>query len=676
MSLVSVIRNKSDIVEYIHSHGIGELERSGSTIRGCCPICNGDNPTEFVANERVFHCHKCKCGGNIINFVQYYYKMSYSQAIEKIADELNIDYANSPQYQAERNLVKTYQPFVDDCAKRIHLIQNYLEAERKIPIEVAVEFDLGYTKEGAICIPIHDVYGRVVAIARRQFDKKPKYINSKNNILFEKASTLFNLHRARLLLHNTLYVTEGYFDSMAGHAEGLPVVAYLGSELTKAQIGLIKSVCINPETTVVICADNDDAGLASIKRTRENFRSIAPSLSVRVIVMPTENHPFLDYQTGIVNYRPIKDLNDLRLQGISIASVPTKHIDQFCLEEILAKCPDIQTQYVAVGEFIKSVQNPMIRNDIAKFLAVKWEQDIGDIKKWFAVVDKPEDDANLFKTATQCLQQLEEEISAGFLPLGFPILDKSLKGLRKKDVLLIGAYPSTGKTFFAGQLLLNFVLSLKMRVLFFSLEMSGGGLMERLAACLMGISTDELIRRVQSGELAETYEKIKALLEKYIRVIDDTGLTSQDIDRIIKQANMTQFSQPVDIIIIDYLQIMGNTATFEAKEANAQSLKPLAKNNNVLCIALSQLSRGTEVWQRPTMNKLKGGGSNEAVGDFILMLYKKCENPTISLEKQNELKDTITVSIEKGRRGYNIKEVDIKIDQNTTTMSEIPIKTN
>lgn len=674
MSLEAVIRSKSDIVEYINSRSIGELERSGSTIRGCCPICKGDNPTEFVANEKMFHCHKCKAGGNIINFIQHYYKMSYSQAIEKIADELNIDYTNNPQYQAERELVKMYQPFAEKCAGRLHLIQNYLEVERKIPIEVAKVFELGYTDDGAVTIPIHDIYGRIVAIAKRQFNKKPKYINSKNNILFEKSTTLFNIHRARMLIQNTLYVTEGYFDSMAGHSENLPVVAYLGSELTKGQINLIKSICINPETTVVICADNDEAGLASIKRTRENFRSIAPSLSVRVMIMPSENYPFIDHQTGGVDYRPCKDLNDLHIQGIPIASVPTKHIDQYCLEEILSKCPDTQTQYVAVGEFIKGVQNPMIRNDIAKFLAQKWEQDVADIKKWFAVVDRPEEDASLFKTATQAMQCLEEEISAGFLNLGFPTLDLSLKGLRKKDVLLIGAYPSTGKTFFAGQLLLNFVFEHQLRVLFFSLEMSCGGLMERLASTMLGISTDELIRKVQSGDLADTYEQIKKKLDKYIRIIDATGLTSADIDRIIKQANMTQFSQPVDVVIIDYLQIMGNTATFEDKEANAQSLKPLAKNNNVLCIVLSQLARGTEAWQRPTMNKLKGGGSNEAVGDFILMLYKKAENPALSLERQNELKDVITVAIEKGRRGYNIKEIDIRIDKNTTAMSEISLK--
>jgi replicative DNA helicase len=402
---------------------------------------------------------------------------------------------------------------------------------------------------------------------------------------------------------------------------------------------------------------------------RENFRQIAPSLSVCVLIMPDAEFEFLT-KTGAKELRACKDLNDLHIQGIKINSLQTKYIDQYCLEEILNSCKDVQTQYIAVGEFIKSVTNPMIRSDIARFLSEKWRQDIADIKNWFQVVDKAEDDANIFKTASQSLKQLEEEVAEGFLDLGFPTLDSSLEGVRKKDVILIGAYPSIGKTFLAGQLLLHFVIRHKLRVLFFSLEMSAGALMERLAASLMGISTKELVKQVECGKLGATYQKIQDTLDKYIRIIDLTSLKIDDIDRIIKQANLIQFSQPVDVVIIDYLQIMGGMDSFDEKEATAKNLKPLAKNNNVLLLVLSQLARGINSWERPTMNKLKGGGANEAVGDIILMLYKKAENPKLTLEEQNNLKNTITISIEKGRRGYSVKEVDLNIDKSKTLISE------
>lgn len=670
MSIESTIRNKSDIVEYISSHNITILEKHGATIRGCCPICKGDNPTEFVASERFFHCHKCKTGGNIINFVQAYYKLPYHEAIEKLSDELNIDFDNNEQYQKEKNIVREYYNYSIMCHKNLYKIINYLENERSISSEIANEFQLGYTDNKSLLIPLHDIYGRIVANGQRQFNRKPKYINSRNNELFEKSSYLFNIHRARLLINNILYVCEGYFDAISGHSQKLPCVAYLGSELTKSQIQLIRSVCVNPETTVVICADNDEAGLSSIKRTRENFKHIAPNLSVRVLIMPKTKYNFSDGNGGF-EPRVCKDLNDLHIKGIKIANIETKHIDQYCLEEILLKCPDKQTQYTAVGEFIKTVINPMIRSDIAKYLSILWEQDVDDIKKWFQVIDKPEDDLELFKTATQSMKELEEVISEGFFDLGFPSLDIGIGGVRKKDVILIGAYPSIGKTFFAGQLLLHFVLRHNLRVLFFSLEMPASALMERLASCLLGISTSELIDRVNTGELSAVYEKIKSKLDKYIRIIDKCSLTIQDINRIIKQANATVFSQPVDIIIIDYLQIMGGTSTFEDKEATAQGLKPLAKENNALVITLSQLARGLNSWERPTMNKLKGGGSIEAVGDFIFMMFKKSEDTKLTLSEQVKWKDIVSIAIEKCRRGCDLKEVNLLIDKKKTRFVEV-----
>ena len=74
-------------------------------------------------------------------------------------------------------------------------------------------------------------------MAVRQFDAKPKYMNSRNNTLYDKSEFLFGLDKARRLIKNTVYVVEGYMDAISGYQMGIPTVAYCSNELHRDRSG-------------------------------------------------------------------------------------------------------------------------------------------------------------------------------------------------------------------------------------------------------------------------------------------------------------------------------------------------------------------------------------------------------------------------------------------------------
>lgn len=670
MSALSYIKNKIDLVDYIISKNV-PLKKMGSNYRGKCPICNGNNNTELVVNSNYYYCHKCHAGGNVVKFVQDTQNVPYHVALKTLALELNYNLDSDKEYKEELKESQEVSHIIKRGMQNLPAVVDYLTSERGLNTSTIKEFQLGAETNGDVFIPIHDLYDRAVSFCMRCFGKNsPKYNNRWNSCIYDKTNSLFNLNRAIKRSNKTMYLCEGYFDCMSGHEQGLSIVAYNFSEISKDQIKLLKNTCVNPETVMVICPDNDDAGMKHIASVRKNFMDIAPRFLVKVLRMPDDIFEFCDVNLGTVNRRKCKDLNDLHLQGVSISKLETVHIDQFVLEQILSRNTDTQSQYVEVGEYIKTVKNPMVRADLAKFLAEYWNQDVLEIKKWFSVAQNDVKNDFIFKTVSQSLSEMETDAQIGYYDLGYPTLDSSIGGVRKKDVVLIGAYPSTGKTFVAGQYAHHCAVDLGLNVLFFSIEMPASALIERIGACHMNLPTSKVLEFAKSGQMSCMYNSVKGKLEKHLRIVD-CAVGFDDIDSIIKRANATEFDSPVDVVIVDYIQILSNIRTFEDLEYTAKRFKSLAKENNVIFYALSQLSRGTETWVKPVMSKLKGGGSLESSGDIICMLYKKGDDPNLSISDKQRLQNVVTCSIEKCRRGYSVKEVDLLINKNTTTIKEV-----
>ncbi|BCZ48450.1 replicative DNA helicase [Clostridium gelidum] len=231
------------------------------------------------------------------------------------------------------------------------------------------------------------------------------------------------------------------------------------------------------------------------------------------------------------------------------------------------------------------------------------------------------------KAMEQSLRALEERYRNGGkligLSTGFSDIDKITCGLIKKDLIIIAARPSMGKTAFA--LNLGQAASKYASVAIFSLEMSKEQLTDRLlsAQCLVDFS------KVRTGQLdIEEFEKIAIGANEIMTrklVLDDTTTLLSDIKA---RCRKLKIQSGLDLVIIDYLQLIRTTLKTTSREQEvsyiSRELKALAKELDITMIALSQLSRAPEqrADHRPILSDLRESGSIEQDADVIHFLYR------------------------------------------------------
>jgi replicative DNA helicase len=85
----------------------------------------------------------------------------------------------------------------------------------------------------------------------------------------------------------------------------------------------------------------------------------------------------------------------------------------------------------------------------------------------------------------------------------------------------------------------------------------------------------------------------------------------------------------LDLIVVDYLQLMGGAGRFESRQQEvskiSRELKGLAKELQVPVVALSQLSRAPEARNppKPLMSDLRESGSIEQDADVVAFIYRE-----------------------------------------------------
>ena len=90
------LKNQIDIVDIVSS--FIELKKSGANFKACCPFHSEDTPSFTVSpTKQIYHCFGCSNGGDAIKFVMEYEKLTYPEAIEKIAalTNFNLEYDNN-----------------------------------------------------------------------------------------------------------------------------------------------------------------------------------------------------------------------------------------------------------------------------------------------------------------------------------------------------------------------------------------------------------------------------------------------------------------------------------------------------------------------------------------------------------------------------------------------------
>lgn len=227
----------------------------------------------------------------------------------------------------------------------------------------------------------------------------------------------------------------------------------------------------------------------------------------------------------------------------------------------------------------------------------------------------------------QSLVRIKSGISPDIIPCGFKAIDEICGGgFALTDLIILAARPATGKSAFALALARNIAYA-GTPVALFSLEMSQEQMVNRLIAAETGIP----MQNIMHGNLTASQHKIIAnnlnSLYHCPIIIDDTPALSLFALRSKARRLVAEFG--VKVILVDYLQLMNATAKGRTREqeisAISRGLKMIAKDLNVLVIALSQLSRSVETRGgdgRPRLSDLRESGAIEQDADGVLFLYR------------------------------------------------------
>lgn len=229
------------------------------------------------------------------------------------------------------------------------------------------------------------------------------------------------------------------------------------------------------------------------------------------------------------------------------------------------------------------------------------------------------------------------------LPTNFTDLDNLLAGLQKSDLIILAARPSVGKTTLALDIARNAAIKSKAKVGLFSLEMSKEQLVDRLLCSEAGVD----LWKMRTGKLSDQGENddftrinhAMGVLSEAQLYIDDSA--NSNVMEIRTKARRLQAERGLDLIIIDYLQLMeGRGRENRVQEVSdiSRNLKAIARELNIPVLALSQLSRSVE--QRdahiPRLSDLRESGSIEQDADVVMFIYReKMYHQDLPPDKQN-----------------------------------------
>ncbi len=214
-------------------------------------------------------------------------------------------------------------------------------------------------------------------------------------------------------------------------------------------------------------------------------------------------------------------------------------------------------------------------------------------------------------------------------PTGYNDLDEITSGLQPSDLLIVAGRPSMGKTAFAMNLARNAAMETEnaSAVAIFSLEMSAQQIALRMLASEARVNM-KLLRtgRFSSDDWRKLASASGSLAESPIFVDDTPSISVLELRS--KCRRLKKEAGGLDLVIIDYLQLMSGRAGAERREQEiseiTRSLKGLAKELNVPVIALSQLNRSLEsrADKRPMMSDLRESGAIEQDADVIMFIYR------------------------------------------------------
>lgn len=334
-SQIDHIRERNNIVDVIGSYF--PMKKMGTNYKARCPF-HDEKTASFVVSEKkqIYKCFGCGAAGNVITFVMEYEKISFMEAMKKLAGRVGINIESNQKVPVKADsrrdvIYKIYQlaanHFHSNLKNHGPEASRYLQ-DRQISDETVEKFMLGYALNSfgslknylikqnidekilndsglfgknnngsydlfrhRLMFPIQDVHGKVVAFGGRILDSNQqggKYVNSPTTEIYLKGNQLYGLFQTRHSINRKDFslICEGYTDFLRLYEyEFENVVASLGTALTDKQVRLLGRYSSN----FYLLYDGDKAGKKAAVRAAANI--IKEGYTARIVTLPVNEDP-------------------------------------------------------------------------------------------------------------------------------------------------------------------------------------------------------------------------------------------------------------------------------------------------------------------------------------------------------------------------------------------------
>ena len=298
MNIVEIIESKitlDTLIDVLEYYGVNKIYKLGSSVRCCCPIHGGNNPTSFVWKDNgLWYCHtRCNTGGDIFNFISAMenldINMNFKAVANKVAEILNIDITNATydittrrnnkELEEWKKLVKSKQEKSFNVEYNLAQLGDLKQITRyrSITQETLELFEVSYSKDfDRIVFPIRDEVGKCIgATMRRRDNSKPiKWLHQPTGL--KVGEHLFGLH---LINGDVPFLVEGAIDVLKLRDLGISALGCFGAKLTDEQVKIL----IKNFTSVNLMYDGDKAGMDA---TYSAMKKLKDKMDINIYVLP------------------------------------------------------------------------------------------------------------------------------------------------------------------------------------------------------------------------------------------------------------------------------------------------------------------------------------------------------------------------------------------------------
>ena len=321
------LKKRTKISDFILSTTTGKLR--GSKGMALCPF-HGEKTASmsFTDVENLFHCFGCKMGGDVFQYIQEINNLEFQDAVEFVADnyDFKLSYTSTGQnedfkkYQSKMNIIIDYfketmeskvskkavdylnsRGFDSEDIKKYNVsfidsdVEKFQKYCKKNEINNQDLKRLGFMSSNGnflfknrILFPILNIRTETVAFGGRALDDfGPKYLNSSESLLYKKNKNLYFTTDfiSSIKKKGYVFLVEGYFDVLALNKLGYSNVASpSGTALTTQQLDVLSRYT----KKILLCFDNDEAGLAATERVLELRNQIGSKLEINCLNLPQD----------------------------------------------------------------------------------------------------------------------------------------------------------------------------------------------------------------------------------------------------------------------------------------------------------------------------------------------------------------------------------------------------